>query len=176
MQLADRPEGYRTVQAKSFESLMPLLEVIGASLGHAPSSAAVTAEYMNMVSKLGPEFEILRHVPLEDIAAVCGERTAKGIGRLREGKVRKIPGFDGEYGTIELFTADEMANIDGQMDFFSFLGVSDSGRQKSSENRGSKPQPAKPESEVSEYMVQDRTETLNDEQKPLPPVSGARRL
>ena len=165
MQLADRPEGYRTVQAKSFESLMPLPEVIGASLGHAPSSAAVTAEYMNMVSKLGPEFEILRHVPLEDIAAVCGERTAKGIGRLREGKVRKIPGFDGEYGTIELFTADEMANIDGQMDFFSFLGVSDSGRQKSSENRGSKPQPAKPESEVSEYMAKDRTETLNGEQK-----------
>ena len=43
--------------------------------------------------------------------------------RLRQGKVERIPGFDGEYGTIRLFTVDELENTDGQMDFFSLIGV-----------------------------------------------------
>ena len=55
-----------------------------------------------MLQRLGPEFEILRKIPLEEIQAVSGHRMAEGIARLREGKAERIPGFDGEYGTIRL--------------------------------------------------------------------------
>ena len=122
-ELADRPEDYIKPDGAAFESLVPLPEVIGASLGHSAASRKVLREYEDMLGKLGPEFEILRTIPQEDIQRAAGHRVAQGIMRLRQGKVQRIPGFDGEYGTIRLFTAEELENTDGQMDFFSFIGV-----------------------------------------------------
>ncbi len=121
-ELADRAEGYVRENAKIFESLVPLPEVIGASEGHSSASVKVKKEYQRMLAGLGPEFEILRNIPLEDIRRVAGTRMAEGIGRLRKGQVERIPGFDGEYGVIRLFTADELNNTEGQMDFFDLLG------------------------------------------------------
>ena len=37
---------------------------------------------------------------------------------MRKGYVDKIPGFDGEYGTIKIFQPWERSNLDGQMDLF----------------------------------------------------------
>lgn len=121
-QLADRAQGYRKENVKVFESLVPLPEVIGASVGHSPASVRVQREYMNMLRRLGPEFDILRTLPLEDIRATSGYLISEGIGRLREGKVERIPGFDGEYGTIQLFTPSEIENTSGQMSFLDMLG------------------------------------------------------
>ena len=122
-ELADRPEDFVKPGGAAFESLVPLPEVIGASLGHSAASRKVQREYEEMLGKLGPEFEILRTIPEEEIQKAAGRRIAQGIMRLRQGKVERIPGFDGEYGTIRLFTADELENTDGQMDFFSLIGV-----------------------------------------------------
>ena len=93
-QLADQPEGRVRPQAKPFESLVPLPEVIAASTGHSAASVKVTRQYEEMLRKLGPEFEILRNVPLEDIQRTSGSLIARGIGRLRCGQVERIPGFD----------------------------------------------------------------------------------
>lgn len=102
-QLADRPEGYVKKDAKMFESLVPLPEVIGASVGKSPGSVGVQREYFNMLRKLGPEFEILRNIPSEEIRSISEHRIAEGIERLRSKEVERIPGFDGEYGAIRLF-------------------------------------------------------------------------
>ena len=83
---------------KLFESLVPLPEVIGASIGHSSSGRKVQEEYCRMLKNLGAEFDILRKVPLEDIRKVSGRLVAEGIGRLRDKKVDRLPGFDGEYG------------------------------------------------------------------------------
>lgn len=117
-QLSDRPEGYRRAQAAGFESLIPLPELIGASLGCSPASAKAGKEYRNMLQRLGPEFSILRELPQEEIESVSGKRIAEGIGRLRRGEVVWQPGFDGEYGSFRLFTRDEMEYLDGQMSLF----------------------------------------------------------
>ena len=53
--------------------------------------------------KLGAEFTILREIPPEDIRKAGGEVLAEGIRQLRAGEVVRKPGFDGEYGKIELF-------------------------------------------------------------------------
>ena len=102
-QLADRPEGYAREKAKPFESLMPLPELVGAAVGHAPSSKGVQREYARMLAELGPEFQILREIPEEEICRCAGERIAEGIRRIRTGEVERIPGYDGEYGTIRVF-------------------------------------------------------------------------
>lgn len=121
-ELADREEGYRPHAMADFESLVPLPEVIGSAYGCSSTSKKVTREYENMLQHLGPEFEILRTVPVEDIKKVSGYRLAEGISRLREGRAERIPGFDGEYGTIRLFHPEEIHEIEGQLDFFSILG------------------------------------------------------
>ena len=136
-ELSDREEGYIRENAKPFESLVPLPEVIGASSGHSAASVKVQREYQKMLSELGPEFEILRNLPLEDIRRVSGTRVAEGIGRLRRGRVERIPGFDGEYGVIKLFSAEELNNTEGQMSFFEFLGTQE-GEKGKIENAGKK--------------------------------------
>ena len=117
-QLADRPEGYVKPDAKKFESFVPLPEVIAASTGRSSGSRKVEMEYEAMIGRLGAEFEILREVPFEDIRGAAGERIAEGIRRLREGEVERIPGYDGEYGTIRLFEPGELETPEGQMSFF----------------------------------------------------------
>ncbi len=117
-QLADRPEGFVPDQARPFESLVPLEQVIGASLGHAPTSSKVQRLYENMLKDLGPEFEILRSIPVEDVKKAAGNLIGEGIKRLREGEVERRPGFDGEYGTIRIFSPEEMDRLEGQMSLF----------------------------------------------------------
>lgn len=122
VQLADREDGYVKENAKPFESLVPLPEVIAASTGHSSASRKVQEQYEHMLAKLGPEFEILRRIPTEDIKKECGYLVSEGIRRLREGQVQRRPGFDGEYGTIKLFEPSEIQNPDGQMSLFGGLG------------------------------------------------------
>ena len=106
-ELADRPEGYVKPGAKPFERLMPLPEVIGASVGRGAAGVRVQREYQRLLAELGAEFEILRNIPLEDVRRTAGSRVAEGIQRLRNGQVECVPGFDGEYGVIRLFSAEE---------------------------------------------------------------------
>ncbi len=117
-QLADRAEGYVRKDGAYYESLVPLPEMISASSGYSPASVKVQREYENMLKRLGPEFSILREIPLEEIRSVSGILISEGIGRLREGKVTRIPGFDGEYGIIRLFTPQEADRLSGQLSLF----------------------------------------------------------
>lgn len=136
-QLADRAEGFMKEQAKPFESLVPLPEVIGASVGSSAASMKVQKEYQKMLHKLGAEFDILMDIPVEEIQTVSGHLIAEGIKKLREGKVERIPGFDGEYGTIKLFTHAELDMLDGQMSFFDTLDI-DEGEERKKAAAGDK--------------------------------------
>lgn len=122
VQLADREDGFVKENAKPFESLVPLPEVIAASTGYSSASRKVQEQYEKILADLGPEFEILRSIPTEDIRKECGYLVSEGIRRLREGLVQRKPGFDGEYGTIKLFEPSEIRNLDGQMSLFGDMG------------------------------------------------------
>lgn len=122
-QLADREEDFVLSGAKPFESLVPLPEVIGACTGKSAASKKVLEQYESMLVKLGSEFEILRNIPVEDIKKAAGASVAEGIHRLREGKVERTPGFDGEYGTIKLLTLSEIDGLEGQLSFFMEEGI-----------------------------------------------------
>ncbi len=115
-QLSDRPEGYLPPNAPYFERLVPLPEVISSSLGLSPAKAM--QKYTQLLTALGPEFYILRECPLEQIEQESGPCIAEGIRRLRAGKVRRSPGYDGEYGVISLLTPEERAAFSGQTCLF----------------------------------------------------------
>ena len=106
-QLADRAEGFVKKDGKKYESLVPLPEVISACMGYSTASKKVQGCFEQMIQTLGTEFDILRNVPSEDIKSCAGERIAEGIENVRTGNVKRIPGYDGEYGKIQLFAEND---------------------------------------------------------------------
>ena len=84
---ADREEGFVLPSGRPFESLVPLPEVIGASMGISSAGKKAAQKYESMLKALGPEFSILREIPIEDIRKAAGPLMAEGIDRLRRGGV-----------------------------------------------------------------------------------------
>ena len=78
----------------------------------------VAARYESMLKELGPEFFILREAPLEDVGQVAGPCVQEGLRRLRAGQVLRSPGYDGEYGTIQLLDKTEIEALGGQQSLF----------------------------------------------------------
>ena len=106
-ELAGRPAGFRPPDAKPFESLAPLPEVIAASTGFSPAGKKTAALYEALLEALGPEFHILRETPIADIAQAAGPLAAEGVRRLRRGQVELRAGFDGAYGAVTLLSPQE---------------------------------------------------------------------
>ncbi len=116
--LADRPEGGRPQRTHPFVSLVPLPEILSQIHGVGVNSKRVQGEYFKLLSRLGPELDILRHLPLPDIAAAGGTPLAEGIGRMRRGEIQADPGYDGEFGVIRLFGAAPDHDLGGQLGMF----------------------------------------------------------
>ncbi|MBK8049974.1 MAG: hypothetical protein IPK16_24440 [Anaerolineales bacterium] len=100
--LADRAPGEKPARTHPYYSLVPLPEVLSEVHGVGASSRAVDQEYYKLLHRLGSELYILRHAPLQEIAAAGGMRLAEGIGRMRAGQVDMAPGYDGEYGVVHV--------------------------------------------------------------------------
>lgn len=113
--IADRPEGYVPPNARHYESIVPLREVIAASMGVTTASKKVDAAFLPLLQHLGPELYILRAAPLEEIERQAGLLVAEGVRRLRNGRVDVSPGYDGEYGKVTLISKADMDRLTGQM-------------------------------------------------------------
>ncbi|MBT3345013.1 MAG: UvrD-helicase domain-containing protein [Gemmatimonadetes bacterium] len=113
-QLADRSEEAAAARSRPFDYLIPLEEVIAAAVGVGAKSKKVQAIYMDLLSQLGSEFDILRQVDVARIEEAGQSLVAEGVRRMRTGEVHIDPGHDGEYGVIELFGDGERERLEGQ--------------------------------------------------------------
>lgn len=89
--------------------------MIAASCGLSVTSKKTEALYLALIRRIGPEFYILREAPIEDVQRAAGPYVAEGIRRLRAGEVERIPGYDGEYGTIKLLDDAQRRQLGGQV-------------------------------------------------------------
>jgi len=106
--LADRPQGTRPPGAAGFRNILQLPQLVGEVLGVGPRSKAVTAVVTGLVDQLGPELDILERIPTDEIAKAGQPLVAEAVDRVRRGAVHRDAGYDGEYGTIRVFTPDEL--------------------------------------------------------------------
>ncbi len=104
--LADRPEGTRPPGMVPYKSIVPLDEVIAEALDKGCATKGVQAIYEQMVAKM-PEFKILLHAPYDEIAKIAPAEVVEAVKRVREGKLIVEPGYDGEYGTVRIFSDAE---------------------------------------------------------------------
>ncbi|MEU4419195.1 UvrD-helicase domain-containing protein [Actinoplanes sp. NPDC024001] len=111
--LADRPRGFQKTESDKpvhVEHLIQLHEILGEIHGVGPKSKTVEAQLNHLVATLGAELDILRKVPVDEIGKAGGDELREAITRLRRGDVRRVPGYDGEYGVITLFEPGELRN------------------------------------------------------------------
>ena len=103
-ELADRPLGYRPNTAISFKKVIELDKIIAEALNiKSRNSKSVQAEYHRLISYFGNEFSVLLDVRLEELKKVADARVVEGISRARSGKLLIKPGFDGQYGQVNIF-------------------------------------------------------------------------
>ncbi|KUL26553.1 UvrD-helicase domain-containing protein [Actinoplanes awajinensis] len=137
--LADRPEGF--ARDTHVEHLIQLHEIIGEIHGVGPKSKTVESQLNHLVATLGAELDILRKVPVDEIGKAGGDELREAISRLRRGEVRRIPGYDGEYGVITLFEPGELRNRNSAPQVETLFDMVPVEKPKAAPPRDDKPKP-----------------------------------
>ena len=108
-ELADRAEAPAPpATAGQVRSLVPLCELLGELHGTSAKSLGVARSYETLLSRLGPELPLLAELPIAELRRGGSTLLAEAVERLRAGQVRREAGYDGQYGVIRLFAADEL--------------------------------------------------------------------
>jgi len=106
-ELADRPEGVISPKAIPTLHMVPLNEIIADALGVGTNASSVEKEYLRLIEKGGSEFDILLELSPEDLASFTPPLILEGILRVRQGRLKITPGFDGVFGKIQIFSSLE---------------------------------------------------------------------
>ncbi len=88
------------VRRLPYRHIIPLPELLGQMLGCAPASKKVATAYGRTLAAAGPELPLLLDADAATLAGL-GELGAR-ILRVREGRVVRQGGYDGEYGVIRV--------------------------------------------------------------------------
>jgi len=94
-----------------YKSIVPLPEIIASFYGVAAGSKKVEKAYFDIIAKSKNEFDVLLDLSAEELRKIMDSDLAEGILRMRTGNIHIQPGFDGQYGKVEVFTEKERKNI-----------------------------------------------------------------
>jgi len=108
--LADREIGFRPEGAPDFHSIIPLPEIISEILKVGVTSKKVNNAYLNLLSEIGSEFNILMDTSIDDIEKAGSPILRQAVSMMREGKINIAPGYDGEFGKISIFSQKRVAS------------------------------------------------------------------
>ncbi len=124
--LADRPE-IKFEQTDFFQtyknfvpyySVVPLDGIIAEVYGMGVASKKVKEEYTNLIKNFGSELKIILEVKDEELKGLADDKVRQGIKAVREKRLKIRPGYDGEYGKVEIFSEEEKENLEPQKSLF----------------------------------------------------------
>ncbi|WP_020586011.1 UvrD-helicase domain-containing protein [Desulfobacter curvatus] len=117
-ELADRPEGFKPENRHPHTYVVPLADILSQIFGVGPNTKKVNTHYDKAVNALGPELAILTQLSTDIIERAGVPLLPQAIQKMRDGDIHIDPGFDGEYGTVNIFTREEKENIQGEKSLF----------------------------------------------------------
>lgn len=118
-ELADREEGQKPQQYHPYYSVIPLLDIFAEIFRVGPKSKKVAHAYATAIQQLGSEFNILHHLQPQFIDEAGIPLLGEAVRRMRNKQIEVLPGYDGEYGQVKIFSAQEREQIIGQQPLFS---------------------------------------------------------
>ncbi len=113
-----RPVGFKPEWAKPYYSFVPLDEVIAEALGVSPGTKSVWTAYDEAIKKFGSEFSILIDALEDELQEGLPLPIAEAVIRMRQGKVKIKPGYDGIYGKVKIFEDKERKELASQKSLF----------------------------------------------------------
>ncbi len=105
-----REYGFKPPRAIPFRSIIPLEEIIAETFGVGTASKKVAEMYEVLVAEKN-EFDILLNADQEFIARVSNAAIAESVTRVRNGQVHIAPGYDGVFGKIQIYSAEERTKM-----------------------------------------------------------------
>ncbi len=102
-ELADRPYGFIPDNAIPSKHLVPLVEIISNAFGSGVNTVKVKKEYEKLLS-IKSEFEILLDLPYTELHTITSNKITEGILKVRSGDINILPGYDGVFGKIDIFS------------------------------------------------------------------------
>ncbi|RPH52161.1 MAG: DNA helicase UvrD [Desulfobacteraceae bacterium] len=107
--LSDKAKKKETTQ--KYLKTIPLLEILSEIFQLNPGSKKLLLWYNKLLEQFGPELDILNFTGIGEIRNSGVPLLAEAIERMRKNEVTITPGFDGKYGTIEIFKKEEIAGM-----------------------------------------------------------------
>ena len=99
-------------------SLVSLDEVIGEAFNLGRATKTVKQEYEKLIRVFGSELSILMDIPLRELEQTAKPEVTEGIRCMRKGQITIEPGYDGEFGTVRIFTDESRKNAREQSSLF----------------------------------------------------------
>jgi uncharacterized protein (TIGR00375 family) len=109
--LADRKEGFKPEGAVPFQHIVPLTTVIAKALKKTETTIAVQEEYSKLIRYFGNEFSVFEAGP-EQLRLAAPGPVAESLIRVKEGRVRWVPGYDGVFGDLVLDDSAKKRAVD----------------------------------------------------------------
>ncbi|HVN83167.1 MAG TPA: endonuclease Q family protein [Terriglobia bacterium] len=95
-----------------YRKAIPLREIIASTCGiKGKESVIVDRIYEAALGCGATEYQILLEMSESDLKSFVDPQVSEGIVRVRESRLKVVPGFDGVYGSIELFEEKELADL-----------------------------------------------------------------
>jgi uncharacterized protein (TIGR00375 family) len=113
-ELADRREGFVPENRQTYTSIIPLVDILSQIFEKGPKTKRVTGYYQKAIEALGPELPLLTQLSFEKIKGAGVPLLAEAIMKMRGGDIQIDPGFDGEYGKVNIFSRQEKQDLRGE--------------------------------------------------------------
>lgn len=113
-ELASRKEGYLPGNRQGFTHIIPLTDILAEIFQVGPKSKRVATCYQKAIEVLGSELSILTDHSFDEIQRAGVPLLAEAIMKMRAGDIRIDPGFDGEFGKVNIFSPQERETLRGE--------------------------------------------------------------
>jgi uncharacterized protein (TIGR00375 family) len=117
-ELADRKEGQKPSRSAPYFNIIQLKDILSEIFRVGPNSKKVKQAYRVVLDKLGSEFNILQNLDIIAIERAGISLLPEAIERMRRQEINVIPGYDGQYGRVQIFKDHERARLMGQQSLF----------------------------------------------------------
>ncbi|MDX2441232.1 MAG: UvrD-helicase domain-containing protein, partial [Desulfobacterales bacterium] len=161
-ELADQPENIYPEQKNPFYSIIPLTEILSEILKVGAGSKRVKQKYNDLLEKLGPELKILHEITYESLGKSGIPLLGEAIKRVRAKQITLLPGYDGEFGKVKIFTQEEREKLSNQQSLFIYRPS----KKEFNKKEGKKTEKQKKRKQSKTEKKKDNiTSTLNKDQK-----------